>query len=116
MAARKKAGRAGKGRSARSYAHPEASALLRPEIGMQAQFRKKKPPATYRYDSSLSPALDWDGQNLAREEAETRIAALEERIAQLSAIVDSAEDGVYRKTISTRPEQSSRQPGTTPPL
>ena len=92
-AKKKKASRAGKKRSAKSYGHPEASALLRPDIGMQAQFRKKKPPATYRYDSSLSPALDWDGQNPAREEAETRIAALEERIAQLSAIVDSAEDG-----------------------
>ena len=92
-AKKKKASRAAKARSAKSYAHPEASALLRPEIGMQAQFRKKKPPATYRYDSSLSPALDWDGQNPAREEAETRIAALEERIAQLSAIVDAADAG-----------------------
>ena len=92
-AKKKKASRSGKKRSAGSYAHPEARALLRPDIGMQAQFRKKKPPATYRYDSSLSPALDWDGQNPAREEAESRIAALEERIAQLSAILDSADDG-----------------------
>ncbi len=90
---KKKASRAGNRRSAKSYAHPEASALLRPDVGMQAQFRKKKPPATYRYDSSLSPALDWDGQNPAREEAETKIAALEEHITQLSAIVDSADTG-----------------------
>ena len=27
----------------------------------QAQFRKKKPHATYRYDSSLDPAISWDG-------------------------------------------------------
>jgi adenine-specific DNA-methyltransferase len=40
---------------------------MRPEVGTQAQFKKKKPPVTYRYDSSLSPALDWDGQNSARE-------------------------------------------------
>ena len=26
---------------------------------MQAPFRKQKSPQTYRYDSSLSPALDW---------------------------------------------------------
>ncbi len=78
-----------KGRSATSYGHPEASALLRPEIGMQAQFRKKKPPVAYRYDSSLSPALDWDGLNPAREQGEASIAALEEHIARLSAIVDS---------------------------
>ena len=63
-----------KGRRAEGYRHPEASALLRPDVGTQAQFRKKKKPATYRYDSSLSPALDWDGQNPAREQAEAKIA------------------------------------------
>ncbi len=61
-AKKKRTSRAGQGRSAGSYAHPEASALLRPDVGMQAQFRKKKPPATYGYDSSLSPALDWAGK------------------------------------------------------
>jgi adenine-specific DNA-methyltransferase len=40
---------------------------MRPEVGTQPQFRKKKPAATYRYDSSLSPSLNWDGQNPARE-------------------------------------------------
>ena len=82
-----------KGRSAKNYAHPEARALLRPDAGAQAQFRKKKPPAAYRYDSSLSPALDWDGQNASRERGEAKIAALQERIARLSALVDSAAAG-----------------------
>ena len=63
---------------ARSYAHPEAKSLLRPDVGTQAQFKKKRPPATYRYDSSLSPALDWDGQNGARELAEWLLARVEE--------------------------------------
>ena len=85
--------KAKQGRSAKNYTHPEASALLRPDAGAQAQFRKKKPPATYRYDSSLSPALDWDGQNSAREQGEAQIAALQARIARLSAIVDSADAG-----------------------
>ncbi len=53
-----------------TYRHPEATSLLRPDVGTQAQFRKKKPPVTYRYDSSLSPALEWDGQNSAREKGE----------------------------------------------
>ncbi|MBI4839949.1 MAG: hypothetical protein HY803_02535, partial [candidate division NC10 bacterium] len=57
-----------KPQQAENYRHPEAKSLLRPDVGTQAQFRKKKPPATYRYDSSLSPALDWDGQNPAREQ------------------------------------------------
>jgi adenine-specific DNA-methyltransferase len=58
------------------YRHPEAEMPLRPDIGTQAQFRKKKPPATYRYDSSLSPALDWDGQNSAREQGEAAIRTI----------------------------------------
>ena len=67
MAARKKtskkpASRSGKERSTGSYAHPEAGALLRPDVGTQAQFRKRKPPATWRYDPSRSPALDWAGK------------------------------------------------------
>jgi adenine-specific DNA-methyltransferase len=54
---------------------------LRPEVGTQAQFRKKKPPATYRYDSSLSPAIDWDGQNPARELGEWLLDQIEKALA-----------------------------------
>ena len=43
---------------------------MRPEVGTQAQFKKKKPPQTYRYDSSLAPELEWDAQNPAREQGE----------------------------------------------
>jgi hypothetical protein len=45
---------------------------MRPDIGLQAQFRKKKPPVTYRYDSSLDPQLSWD-INADRERAEALI-------------------------------------------
>lgn len=38
---------------------PETKSLMRPEVGTQAKFKKKKPRKTYRYDSSLSPSLDW---------------------------------------------------------
>jgi adenine-specific DNA-methyltransferase len=62
---------------AEPYRHGD-EALLRPEVGTQAQFRKRKPPKTYRYDSSLSPALDWDGQNPARELGEWLLALIEE--------------------------------------
>jgi adenine-specific DNA-methyltransferase len=58
---------------AENYSHPEAKSLLRPDVGTQAQFKKKKPPMTYRYDSSLSPALEWDGQNPTREQGEALI-------------------------------------------
>ncbi|MCR4293475.1 MAG: hypothetical protein NUV76_11430, partial [Candidatus Kuenenia sp.] len=65
----------------KSYRHTEADSSLRPDVGTQAQFRKKKSPKTYRYDSSLSPALDWDGQNPARELGEWLIAIIEKAAA-----------------------------------
>jgi len=43
---------------ARNYRHPESDSPMRPDVGTQAQFKKKRLPQTYRYDSSLSPALD----------------------------------------------------------
>ena len=66
---------------AKTYQHSEADSPLRPDVGTQAQFRKKKPPATYRYDSSLSPSLDWDGQNPTRELGEWLIAMIEQAAA-----------------------------------
>ncbi len=36
--------------------------VQRPDVGVQDQFQAKKPPRTYRYDSSLDPALSWDEQ------------------------------------------------------
>jgi adenine-specific DNA-methyltransferase len=73
--ARRTPSRAGK--KAETYRH-EDEALLRPDVGTQAQFRKKKPPKTYRYDSSLSPALDWDGQNPGRELGEWLLEQIDE--------------------------------------
>jgi adenine-specific DNA-methyltransferase len=69
------------------YRHPEAETPLRPDVGTQAQFRKKKPPAMYRYDSSLAPALDWDSENPAREQAE---AAIREILDLDTAVIDGA--------------------------
>ncbi len=60
-----------------TYRHPTSESLMRPEVGTQAQFRKKKPPVTYCYDSSLSPALEWDGQNSARELGEWLLSIIE---------------------------------------
>jgi adenine-specific DNA-methyltransferase len=57
----------------KTYSHPTETAPLRPDIGTQAQFRKRKQPAKYSYDSSLAPVLDWDGQNYAREQGERLI-------------------------------------------
>ncbi len=67
--------------SAAAYVHPEQEAASRPDVGTQANFRKKKPPATYRYDSSLSPALDWDGRNRSRELGEWLLEVIEKAAA-----------------------------------
>ena len=56
---------------AKTYNHGEEHPQ-RPDIGTEPHFKKKKPPVTYRYDSSLSPELNWD-DNPAREQAEALI-------------------------------------------
>lgn len=66
---------------AKAYRHIEADSPLRPDVGTQSQFRKKKPPVTYRYDSSLSPAFDYDGQNGARDMGEWFISMIEKASA-----------------------------------
>jgi very-short-patch-repair endonuclease/DNA modification methylase len=79
------------------YRHPEATSPLRPEVGTQSQFKKKKPPKTYRYDSSLAPELNWDGQNPAREEGE----ALLSRIADLGLRIGKCSDDNERRKLQT---------------
>jgi len=39
-------------KTAQNYRHPESESLMRPEVGTQAQFKKKLPPLRYRYDDS----------------------------------------------------------------
>jgi adenine-specific DNA-methyltransferase len=62
---------------AETYLHDE-QAVLRPEVGTQPQFKKRKQPKKYVYDDSLSPAMDWDGQNSGREVGEWLLAQIEE--------------------------------------
>jgi adenine-specific DNA-methyltransferase len=61
------------------YQHSQ-DAAARPEIGAAPRFRAKAPPPTYRYDSSLAPALDWD-TNPARETAAFLLACIEDAAA-----------------------------------
>ena len=81
---------------AASYKHAEATSPMRPEVGTQAQFQKKLPPQTYRYDSSLSPALDWDGQNAAREQGE----ALVRQIIEAGSLEDAQAAAKKLKALS----------------
>ncbi len=69
------------------YRYPEATIPLRPEVGTQAQFKKRKPPQTYKYDSSLSPVMEWDGQNPAREQGEEQLAKMEKELLELRSLL-----------------------------
>ena len=42
-----------------SYKHSQKS-VQRPDVGVEAQFPRKKAAKSYRYDSSLAPELSWD--------------------------------------------------------
>jgi hypothetical protein len=83
---------------AETYRHPDATSPMRPDVGTQAQFRKRKPPATYRYDSSLSPALEWDDGNPAREEGEALLRAILE-----AETIDEAKAAAQRLAAMSRP-------------
>jgi hypothetical protein len=58
---------------AENYKHSESTNPMRPDVGTQAQFKKKKPPVTYRYDSSLSP-LRYVPTNRSCTRSSTRIS------------------------------------------
>lgn len=83
-------------KQAENYQHPEAKTLMRPDVGTQAQFKKKKPPKSYRYDPSLSPELDWDGQNPAREQGE----ALIQKILDVGKIEETKAAAAKLKALS----------------
>jgi adenine-specific DNA-methyltransferase len=59
----------------KGYRH-KGEAAARPEAGAAPRFKATKASATYRYDNSLSPALDWD-QQPAREVAAWLLAQIE---------------------------------------
>lgn len=59
----------------RTYKHEQSKMLLRPDVGLQPQFKPKKPPKTYRYDPGLDPALSWD-VTADRERGEALIARI----------------------------------------
>ncbi|HEX9909778.1 MAG TPA: hypothetical protein VGA86_02745, partial [Desulfatiglandales bacterium] len=79
-----------------SYKHPTAETLLRPEVGTQAQFKKKKPAVTYRYDSSLDPSMSWDEGHEAREQAETLI----KQVLEAETIEDAKAAAAKLKAMS----------------
>ncbi|HZL37458.1 MAG TPA: site-specific DNA-methyltransferase [Tepidisphaeraceae bacterium] len=80
------------GREPASYSHPTSDSPLRPDVGTQAQFKKRKAPAKYKYDSSLSPAMEYDGQNPAREAGEAHLAAIDARLAAAHGALAAASE------------------------
>ena len=72
-----------------AYRHPDADLAARPEVGAQAHFKKARPAAAYRFDSSLAPDLNWDGQNPAREQGE-RSEAYESCVQRMPEVLRKA--------------------------
>ncbi|MBN8507334.1 MAG: site-specific DNA-methyltransferase [Burkholderiales bacterium] len=70
------------------YQHSQ-EATQRPDVGVQDQFTTKKPPRTYRYDSSLDPALSWD-ENRDRDLAEWLIGLVQRCATEGEAVVFAA--------------------------
>src|SRR5438034_1807271 len=83
-------------KTAKAYDHKETEAILRPDVGIQAQFKKKKEPAKYRYDRSLDPQLSWD-INADREHAE----ALIENVREAKSVEDARAAAEELKRISS---------------
>jgi adenine-specific DNA-methyltransferase len=76
MATKRAAGRPAQSQTAESYQHKTADSPMRPDVGTQAQFKKRKQPKTYRYDNSLDPALSWDEGNGTRALGEWLLARI----------------------------------------
>jgi len=86
------------GNGSAAYAHAE-EAVLRPDVGVEAQFSHRKPPKTYRYDSSLAPELAWD-ENGERPFAEWLLNLVAEAAEKGEATV-FAEPQVWQGTAAT---------------
>jgi adenine-specific DNA-methyltransferase len=111
MATKKKpaaSGGATTGPAAASYEHKGAEALIRPEVGVQSRFKKRKPPARYRYDPSLAPTMQWDAGNPARERGEALIARIR-RAAQQLASLPAAADAAERERLATELSDASAE-------
>src|SRR5579884_2207309 len=90
--ARKTAPKAPLNEDAKGYVHLDQTMVARPEVGAAPRFKAKKSPTRYRYDGSLSPALDWDA-NPAREIAGFLLACVEDasRLAPPHLFTESRE-------------------------
>ena len=58
-----------------TYSHQQ-EAVQRPDVGVQPEFDARKPPKSYRYDSSLAPELVWD-ESAERDMAEWLLGLVE---------------------------------------
>ena len=79
------------------YRHDQES-VLRPDVGVEAQFAHKKPPRNYRYDSSLAPELCWD------EDADRALAEW-----LLEIIAEAAEKGESKVFVKPQVWQGTEE-------
>jgi adenine-specific DNA-methyltransferase len=103
------------GKDARTSAHTEERLLLRPDVGLQPQFRNKRAPKTYRYNPSLDPALAWDA-NVDRERGEALIARIEAATDLADARAAAAELRRMSRPFLNWAGKAERQELTVPTL
>lgn len=82
-----------------TYRHPTAESLLQPDVGIQAQFRRKKPRANYRYDSSLDPSMSWDEGNAKMKNSTSLAMFLAHRMAFYG---DQSRPGLFKTRLILR--------------
>ncbi len=80
---------------AEAYEHRDTTALARPDVGTQPQFKKRREAKKYRYDSSLSPTMEWDGSPV-REEGE----ALLRRVLEAGTLEEAKATAFELKRMS----------------
>lgn len=56
-------------KTTQNYRHPESDSPMRPDMGTQAQFRKKKPPVTYNMIHPFHHHLTGMGRTLRERRA-----------------------------------------------
>lgn len=87
-------------RVATPYTHSGVKHPVRPDIGVQVQFRGQKAPRVYRYDKSLDPALSWDAQG-ERDEAERLMAEIQV-LAEVAARADVSPEERQQAVVRLR--------------
>ncbi|MCI0703574.1 MAG: site-specific DNA-methyltransferase, partial [Planctomycetia bacterium] len=98
MAKNRRLKRAAPTKNVESYHYPTAKGSRVPDAGAEPLITSTHPPGKYRYDSSLSPSLEWDERNPNRDQAEALIGEILD-----SASLEAAKAAAKKLKAMSRP-------------